>query len=45
MSLIMYSMFIKLTAINSIEKYQIHLFCAIIVMLIIKFINLYRRLI
>ena len=31
--------------INSIEKYQIHLFCAIIVMLIIKFINLYRRLI
>jgi len=31
--------------INSIEKYQIHLFCAIIVMLIIKFIDLYRRLI
>ena len=25
--------------INSIEKYQIHLFCAIIVMLIIKFID------
>ena len=32
-------------SINSIEKYQTDLFCAIIVMLIIKFLDLYRRLI